>query len=454
MIPLGQRYHLFEDRNVFSANLAEMNPITGQTLFDPAGELLGFTASPDDQSRPVAVVRKRGSSIVPSDALIGAPGSGKSMTLKWWVTDWLVRKQRVMVIDPKLEFGPLVDVLGGSSVDAVGTKGFNLLHFDEFPVEPASPLGRALTQMSFDDNLAAIEALYLAVKGGRAAYVSGRERNLLIRALQLAMKRNGMSPDDPTTWSSDGIFLSDVYQVLARDLLHEDPDTVGLITSNLMQYGDPDGQYYPLYNTPSRLDLDHDLVVITFGLSQFSADERVKSLGYHFALRIAAQHAIRNFIFSEQVTPYHIVIDEASQMLTSSALVSSVVRMLSLLPAYSISVHLAFQDMFALERADSLGVREGAGSMNTLLGTIPAYWLFGQEPESAAKAAQILKLPAREQALISSQTPGSCLVVFPSVGMRLPLMVNVPEAFLNRYKTDAEDMRRMLDQAMERGAAA
>jgi hypothetical protein len=450
MIPLGQRYHLFEDRNVFSANLADLNPISGQTMFDPEGELLGFTPISTDQAMPVAVVRKRGSQIVPSDALVGAPGSGKSMTLKWWVTDWLVRKHRVMVIDPKLEFGPMVRTLGGSSVDAVGTTGFNLLRFDQYPVDPSSTLGQTLTQMTFDDNLAAIEALYLAVKGGHNAFLTGQERNLLIRALQIAMRAKGMSPSDPTTWVPNGIFLRDVYQALARELVHEDPDTVGLIRNNLMQYGDPDGQYYQLYNTASELDLESDLVVITFGLSQFSADERLKSLAYHFALRIAAQHAVRSFIFSPEVTPHHIVIDEASQMLTSSALVGSVVRMLSLLPAYSISVHLAFQDMFALERADGLGAREGAGSMNTLLGTIPAYWLFGQEPESAARASEILKLSTQEQALITRRVPGSCLVVFPSVGIRLPLHVKVPPAFLNLFKTDAAAMRLMLDEALDR----
>jgi hypothetical protein len=453
MIPLGQRSHLFEDRNVFSANLAEMNPVTGQTLFDPAGEFLGFTPVSHDQAMPVAVARQRGSRIVPSDALVGAPGSGKSVTLKWWVTDWLVRGRRVMVIDPKLEFGPLAEALGGSQVDAVGTHGFNLLRFDPYPVEAASPLGQALARMAFDDNLAAVESLYLAAKGGRDSYVSGQERNLLIRALQLAMRQAGMPPDDPDSWRPDGLFLSDVYQVLARELMTEDPATVQLIVHNLMQYADPEGQYYRLYNTPTVLDLARDLVVITFGLSQFSADERVKALAYHFALRTAAQHAIRSFIFSPEPVPCHIVIDEASQMLTTSALVSSVVRMLSLLPAYNISVHLAFQDMFALERADSLGAREGAASMNTLLGTLPAYWLFNQEPESAARAAQLLRIPAAERNLITGREPGSCLAVFPSAGLRLPLSVHVPPAFLDLFRTDAAAMRRMLDQAFGRDAA-
>ncbi|MCB2160637.1 hypothetical protein KQH40_00965 [bacterium] len=450
MIPLGQRYHRFEDRNVFSENMASLNPVSSQTLFESEGDLLGFTAISSNHSMPVSVVRKRGSRIVPSDALVGAPGSGKSMTLKWWVTDWMVKRHRVMVIDPKLEFGPVVNTLGGSSVDAVGTTGFNLLRFDRFSVDPTSQLGNALTRMTFDDNLAAIEALYVAVKGGRASYISGQERNLLIRALQKAMRNKNMDPNDPTTWEPNGLFLRDVYQVLARELLHEAPDTINVMVNNLMQYGDPAGQYYKLYNTISDLDLSSDLVVITFGLSQFSADERVKSLAYHFALRIAAQHAIRNFIFSEEVTPTHIVIDEASQMLTSSALVSSVVRMLSLLPAYNISVHLAFQDMFALERADALGASEGSGSMNTLLGTIPAYWLFNQEPESAAKAVKILKLPAHEQGMIAGNLPGNCLVVFQTVGMRLPVSVKVPPTFLQLYKTDAEAMRRMLDAAIAR----
>lgn len=372
------------------------------------------------------------------------------MTLKWWVTEWLVRNQNVIVIDPKLEFGPVVEILGGSNVDAVGTTGFNLLRFENYPLDPDSQLGQALARMTFEDNLAAIKSLYRAAKGGKASYVSGTESNLLIRALQHAMKNKDMAPDDPTTWAPDRITFGDVYQVLVRELLHDDPATVKVIMNNLMQYGDPTGQYYTQYNTPTPLNLDDDLVVITFGLSQFSADQRLTALAYHFALRMAAQHSIRKFILGEEVKPYHIVIDEASQMLTSPSLVSSVARMLSLLPAYGISVHLAFQDMFALERADALGAEENAGSMNSLLGTIPAYWLFNQEPQSAAKAVQLLRLPQNEQGAIAGKRPGQCLIVFPRAELRIPISVKVPQAFLEIYKTDPDAMRQLLDRAIAR----
>jgi hypothetical protein len=272
-------------------------------------------------------------------------------------------------------------------VDALGTKGFNLLRFDNFPVNKNSELGRALTKIIFSDNLEAIEALYRTVKGDDAK-IAGTEINYFTRALIRAMELKGMDREDPETWEPNKIFLSDVFDVLAREMIQEDPQTIGLMTGTLEQYATPAGLDYATYNTPTDLDLDNDLVTITFGISQFSTDTRQKTLSYHFALRMAAQYAIRKFLFSGDETPqpFHIVIDEASQILTNASLVASVVRMISLLPAYGISVHLAFQDMKALERIEQWELGQGVDSTNTLLGTIPAFWMFGQERTSAAKA--------------------------------------------------------------------
>ncbi|MBN2499151.1 MAG: hypothetical protein JXB38_00210 [Anaerolineales bacterium] len=451
LLPLGQRHHHFEDRNVFSANLAQLNPLSGMTLFEPEGEFLGFSPAGGGMFLPVAAVRKRGAKLTPGDALVGAPGSGKSFTLKYWITDWVARGQRVIVLDPKLEFGPLADVLGGARLDALGGDGFNLFRFDPYPVQPESALGKTLRDMTYGDNVAALLAFYAALKGGRAR-VEAIEETYLEKALQTAMRQQGMQPDDPNTWTPDGVRLHDVYLVLAQQMLPENPAVIKVMVAILEQYADQTGQYFARYNTPVDLDLDNQLVAISFGLSQFSSDLKLPALAYHLALRIAAQHAIRTFLFSEDVVPCHIVIDEASQMLINAGLVESVTRMLSLLPAYNIQLHLAFQDMHALERADRLLTEKGtAGTTNTLLGTIPAYWLFRQEPHSAQKACEILQLPLREAKLISTAAPGECLLAFTANQFRLPLTIGVPEAFHEIFRTDPAAMRQIVDQAVSRG---
>jgi len=364
-----------------------------------------------------------------------------------WVTDWISRGQRVFVVDPKLEFGALTEALGGSLISLRGASGFNLLHFEAIPPTPGSDLGTSLARLVFEDNLAALEALYTLAKGARAT-ITGVERNLLINALKRAMVRGGLDPKDASTWSPNQVFLSDVYQVLKGDMDEEDKEIVRLMGNILEQYADRSGQYFEQYNTPNHFSLESDLITAVFGLGQLSSDETAKSLTSHFALRIAVNHAVQSFLRSDHPTPFHIVIDEASQLLTTPALVSSVVAMLSLLSAYGISVHLAFQTMEAIQRADSFGTGDHAASINTLAGTIPAYWLFHQEPTSAETAARLLHLPPEEARRIVRNPVGQCILVFPKTGLCIPLAIQVPPAFHDLFRTDPESMRIMIEQAM------
>ncbi|KAA3643983.1 MAG: hypothetical protein DWQ07_17860 [Chloroflexi bacterium] len=449
--PLGQRHHKFEDddRNVYSANLGNLNPLSGVTLFDPQGEFLGFSPVGRGVWSPVAVQRKRGTSIASSDALVGRPGSGKSFALKQWITDWVVRGHRVFALDPKTELGPLGKRLGGTTVDALGATGFNIFRFANFPVDPNSKMGMALREMVLEDNLNALETLYLIAKGVNST-LGGDERSILIDAMTMAMNDKDMHPEDTRTWKPNGLLLADVYEVMARSLLHEDPMLVANMQKILKPYAVPGGLYFKKYNTPVEMDLDSELVAITFGLSQFSSDRRKTALAYHFALRLTMQQALRSFILSEEEhpRPFHIVIDEASQMLVTASLISSVVRMLSILPAYDIFVHLAFQDFKALMRTDSITIGEESDSLNTLVGTIPAFWLFNQQYESALVGCQALNLEAEEANQIKKLSVGSCLLVFPQADIRLRIQIESPAEMQGLYETDATSMKTMLQEAM------
>jgi len=452
LIPLGQRHHIYEDRNVYSRDLATLNPVTSLSLFDPDGEFCGFMSSGEAALMPVCISRKRGEQFVPSDAIVGTPSSGKSFTLKFWMSDWASRSHRIFAVDPKMEFGPLTKTLGGKVLPLLGAKGFNLIHFDTIE-DTSSQISIHLSNLMFESNMAAIEALYCKAKGLENTTISGIERNLLTNALKKAMTTAGMDPKNPTTWAPNKIFLSDVYQVLIREMYMEEPETIKFMRHILEQYADPSGQYFSQYNTPNDFNFDNDIITAIFGLSQFSDNTTSRTLASHFALRIASQHAIRSFLTDKEPRPFHIIIDEASQMLTTASLVSSVVRMLSLLPAYGISVHLAFQDIRALINADNLlGNGSDVESTNTLMGTIPAYWMFHQEPRSADLATKVLNLSDKDGAMIANMPKGNCILAFPRANLRIPLRIIVSKDMEAMFNTDAHHMKRIVNQMIEEDA--
>jgi hypothetical protein len=329
-----------------------------------------------------------------------------------------------------------------------GVRGFNLLQFEPLPATPGSDLGASISQLVFEENLAALVALYGLAKG-RGSWVSGVERNLLTNALKGAMQNAGMDPKNASTWLPNRVFLSDVYAFLTGEAQAEDREILHSMAQVLEQYAAKTGQFFERYNTPNDFTLDGDLVTATFGLSQLNPDTTGRAIAAHFAMRLAVNRAVRAFLLSKEPIPYHIVIDEASQLLTSPALVSSVVSMLSLLSAYGISVHLAFQTMEAISRADEMaeGV-EGASSLNTLSGVIPAYWLFHQEPASAQACARLLDLPPEEARFLVRNRVGEAILVFPKSSLRIPLVIRVPEAFHPLFATDPASMRAQIEQAL------
>ena len=453
-VPLGQRRHRFGDRNLTPDNFAALCPSTGATYFEPAGYLHAFLRPQDDALAPEAPLvldRLRGGNAPgASEALIGSPRSGKSVTLKTLALTWLAHNHAVIVIDPKAEYGPLAQWAGGEVVPLAGAggAGFNLFHFER--LDARDRRGRDLAANTFADNLNALLTLYAFLKDSSRPFVSGPERSLLTRALRMAMEQRGMDAQDASTWDSNRVFLADVYAVLAQELRQEDPGTVNIIASTLREHATEEGQFYAQYNTPRQVSLQSDLAVIQFGLSGIHVAGFERALAHHFALRIAATQAIRRFLTSSTPSPTHIILDEASQVLVDEYMVSTVVKMLSTLPAFGVTLHLAFQDANALVKADRFGQSGGNGaqSVNTLLGVLGTHWLFFQAPASAHEIGERLELSREEVGSLSRLKVGEAVLVLPDQ-QHLPLRVLVPPPWMPAFETDMVSMQRNLAGAME-----
>jgi len=458
-VPLGQRRHRYPDRNLTPDNFGALCPSTGATYFEPAGYLHAFLRPQGDALAPEAPLvmdRLRGGNAPgASEALIGSPRSGKSVTLKTLALTWLAHNHSVIIIDPKAEYGPLASWAGGEVMPLAGSggAGFNLFHFER--LDGKDPRARDLAANTFADNLNALLTLYAFLKDTSRPFVSGPERSLLTRALRMAMEHKGMDAQDPSTWEADRLFLADVYAVLAQELRQEDPGTINIIASTLREHAAENGQFYGLYNTPRQVSLGSDLAVIQFGLSGIHVAGFERALAHHFALRIAASQAVRRFLASSRPTPTHIIVDEASQVLVDEHMVSTVVKMLSTLPAFGVTLHLAFQDAHALVKADRFGQvgGNGAQSVNTLLGVLGTHWLFYQAPASAREIGEQLELNREEVSSLSRLKVGEAVLVLPDQ-QHLPLRVVVPPPWMPAFETDMGSMRRNLVGAMEAATVA
>ena len=447
-LPLGRRYLNYEARNVRARDLAGLNPVTALSEFDPGGQFLGYTPVSRASLMPVAIRRERGSVIRPGEAIVGAPGSGKSFTLKYWMTNWAGFGEKIFVIDPKGEFLNITQKLGGTVIELLGGGGFNLLQFDRVDARRGERRAQALTEMIWEDNLASLTSLYERLKGNNV-FVTGVEHRHLMNAMTAAMKHNAMDPKDGTTWGKNKIFLADVYNALISDLFEEDPDTINVMKQILEPYATREGHYYALFNTPVSLDFSNDINTIVFGTSQFSADPKFNFLAYHFALKIAAQHAIRSFVTNQgKYTPYHIVIDEASQILVTPTIVGAMAKMMSLFQTYGISLHLAFQDMNAITHADTLSRGAVIGSGNTLSSVIPTYWLFKQEMNSARVAGEALNLNPQEVAELPQLGIGECILAFTGE-KKIPIVIEVPEIFHDMFRTDPDKMQALVQEMLD-----
>jgi hypothetical protein len=117
--------------------------------------------------------------------------------------------------------------------------------------------------------------------------------------------------------------------------------------------------------------------------------------------------------------------------------------MLSTLPAFGVTLHLAFQDAHALVKADRFGQSGGNGaqSVNTLLGVLGTHWLFYQAPASAHEVGDRLELSREEVGSLSRLKVGEAILVLPDQ-QHLPLRVVVPPSWMPAFETGMASMQR------------
>lgn len=272
---------LFTTRNMDTTSVASTFPFTSYEICHPNGILYGVNTLNNS-----LVIVDRFSFENANSVVFGKSGSGKSFLVKLEVLRQMMFDAEILIIDPEDEYRTLCDSLGGEYISfskdsAVKINPFALLSEDQ-------------TEAQLGIKILSIHGLLKTMLGE----MSATQEAILDRAIVLAYKQKGITPD-PSTYKNEPPILEDLYKTL---LNMEEPDAKEL-AFRLEKY--VKGGFSGLFNHQTNYDVKNQLTV--FSLKQLED-----------VLRPIAMHVILDFIWNKVRTKLKkriMIVDEAWYMM-------------------------------------------------------------------------------------------------------------------------------------------
>lgn len=210
-LPMGQD-RLVITRNMDTTSLATTFPFTTSELTANEGILYGINSHNDS-----LVVFDRFTLENANTVVFGKSGSGKSYLVKLEILRSLMFDTEVIVIDPENEYETLTHALGGEYIRfhfGTATK------INPFDIALLHQTKSADTDSELNQKVLSLHGFFRVVMGK----LTSTEDALLDRALILAYKQKGITPD-PSTQGKEPPLMEDLYKTLVG---MEDPIARGL----------------------------------------------------------------------------------------------------------------------------------------------------------------------------------------------------------------------------------
>jgi conjugal transfer ATP-binding protein TraC len=210
-LPMGQDKMVIT-RNMDTTSLATTFPFTTSELTANEGILYGINSHNDS-----LVVFDRFTLENANTVVFGKSGSGKSYMVKLEILRSLMFDTEVIVIDPENEYETLTHALGGEYIrfhfgTTTKINPFDIALLHQTKTEEADS--------ELNQKILALHGFFRVVMGK----LTSSEDALLDRALILAYKQKGITPD-PATQSKEPPLMEDLYKTLIG---MEDPIARGL----------------------------------------------------------------------------------------------------------------------------------------------------------------------------------------------------------------------------------
>lgn len=212
-LPMGQD-RLVVTRNMDTTSLATTFPFTTSELTANEGILYGM-----NEHNGSLIIFDRFTLENANTCVFGKSGVGKSYMVKLEVMRSLMFGTEVIIIDPENEYEALTHALGGEYIRFHFGETTKINPFDLSLLRETTP-GAGEEESELNQKILSLHGFFRVVMGNLTA----TEDALLDRALILAYKQKGITPD-PATQSLEPPLMEDLYKSLVG---MEDPLANGL----------------------------------------------------------------------------------------------------------------------------------------------------------------------------------------------------------------------------------
>ena len=250
------------ERGINSSSLAAVFPFVRTFVMDEGGIMLGENKA---NGFPfIFNMWKRGNLYQNSNGMIiGKSGSGKSFFLKSLIANEWANDARVIILDPEAEYLTLTKNLSGNLIDVGNAKEgrINPFHIYKILTEDGLPADPVVT---FNTHLKMLESFFKIVFVGANSDVIELINNLAVEAY--ARKGIYETTDCTRLNAEDFPLFTDLLAVL-REKNKEETDGLTLRdmrTAELYLQKFVSGRYSDIWNAPSTLKVDADLIDFNF----------------------------------------------------------------------------------------------------------------------------------------------------------------------------------------------
>lgn len=250
------------ERGINSSSLAAVFPFVRTFVMDKGGYMLGENKS--NHYPFIFNLWKRGNLYQNSNGfIIGKSGSGKSYFLKNLILNEWANDTRIIVLDPEAEYLNVTRSLSGNIIDVGNAKEgrINPFHIYKVLTEDGSVADPVVT---FNTHLKMLESFFKIVFGGASVDVIELINNLAVETYE----RKGITE---TTDCAD--FTPEQFPIFSdmlETLMAKDKDIMDALTLRDMRTAElylqkfVKGRYSDIWNAPSTLQVDADLIDFNF----------------------------------------------------------------------------------------------------------------------------------------------------------------------------------------------
>ena len=250
------------ERGINSSSLAAVFPFVRTFVMDKGGYMLGENKS--NHYPFIFNLWKRGNLYQNSNGfVIGKSGSGKSYFLKNLILNEWANDTRIIVLDPEAEYLNVTRNLSGNIIDVGNAKEgrINPFHIYKVLTEDGNTADPVVT---FNTHLKMLESFFKIVFVGASSDVIELINNLAVETYE----RKGITEATDCTEFTPEQFptFSDMYETL----MLKDKDTMDALTLRDMRTAElylqkfVKGRYSDIWNAPSTLEVDADLIDFNF----------------------------------------------------------------------------------------------------------------------------------------------------------------------------------------------